>query len=160
MPAYAPPSITMHILTEYTNAADGVESAHTNTVNFGSHLINNNIVTTADTRVRIRNAEIHPITLERCATVQNPICYISGQDAQHVAGNNRWVHIKNISDNGLAVSDDFQAISDSNFTDYKSLVAHIEAGSYISFDTRLVIPSSAQNGFYSFDYVIEYQYTT
>jgi len=147
-----PPNLSFHILTEYTNASDGTEGENLDTLNYGTYDVNDSQVISSSFRLRIKNEA-------DCATAISPICYISGLDAEKI-GTEGWVYMKNISNNGVSSSDEYSVIRNSPLENYKSLAGNIEGDTYITEDTYIQIPGETPAGRYSWNYRIEYQYTT
>ena len=159
MPASVPPQITFYVITNYTGPDDGDESEEITSFDFGTQHVGVSTVTSATSRVRIRNAE--NTQNEVYATALGPIFYITGEDSEIMASEgNEWLYMKNVSLNGQSVLDDFTAVSNSTTVGYKPLAGDLDPGSYISVDAYLEIPAETSAGGYMWDLSLDYQYTT
>ena len=151
MPASLPPNIKFYRIV-------GGEPSALSELDFGTGQPDQSSITLGPKRVRVANDTAEN---KEYATAMNPICYMGGTDVDTITDDFNWVRIKNIDDNGVPVSDTFTSVSKSNTHSYKALAGNtIAQGTYVTFDTELVVPHETSAGEYDFDYIIEYQYTT
>ena len=150
MPSSVAPKISWHQITGYSTVSDGTENDAIKQYDFTTTTVQDADVVTPTIRLRIRNDN-------ECADAINPILYLAGVDKSKLS-TEQWVQVKVVSDNGIEVSDTFGPLTDNPATT-KQIHNNIESGTYLGIDTYVKLPGQTQAGRYSWQLILEYEYT-